>query len=119
MATRLFRGIAILFLLYTGTEMTAPQYCNEALGLIKTSEVFARSAGSTLSAVDNQSEKDQPFERYSSEEEDCFCCCAHVLPAIAGVLNTAPQIKTYPIDPQTSGLASPPLQSPYHPPRLS
>ena len=119
MASRLFRGIAILFLLYTGAEMTAPQYCNEALSLPKSS-ALAFDASPSLSAKtasESHSDKDQPSERTPSGDEDCFCCCAHVIPGTAVALNSAPELNVTAGDLQQSGLSSPPLQSPYHPPR--
>lgn len=118
MAARVFRGIAIFFLLYTGAEMTAPQYCSEAFGRI-TSEISASNVTSTPTAVSSHSDKEQQPQRHSSGEEDCFCCCAHVLPAIPDSLNAAPAMRISLVDLQKSGLASPPLQSPYHPPKVS
>ena len=116
-AARVFRGIAIVFLLYTGAEVTAPQYCNEAFGLTKTSAASASAA--TSAAGKKHSQKEQPSERHSSGDEDCFCCCAHVLPADIGGATAAPPAKTFLVEPQKSGLISPPLRSPYHPPRAS
>ncbi len=119
MSIRLFRGIAILFLLYTAAELTAPQYCAEALSLAQNSERSVLSNDVDLTGVSggSHSEKEEPSKRRSSGDEDCFCCCAHVLPGTVMALDALPEPKTTLVEVNKIGLPSPPLQSPYHPPK--
>jgi hypothetical protein len=53
----------------------------------------------------------------ASAEDDCFCCCSHVLPVCPinqVTLNTIPRIDV----PLIETLLSPPPQDTFHPPRL-
>lgn len=126
MTGRVVRVIAILFLVYTGLDLSMPQLCREEMG----NRTMAQTAAST---EDNSVDATRPFsaalgtedyeENLPSEpphsEEDCFCCCAHVLPGSAAALVAAPELATSFAPRQDSGLLSPPLKSPYHPPRFA
>jgi hypothetical protein len=53
----------------------------------------------------------------ASTEEDCFCCCSHILPSCQVnymTLDTMPRIDIPLID----SLPAPPPQATFHPPRL-
>lgn len=119
MTTRMVRAIAVLFLLYPATVITVPQCCSEGLGILSISEAAADSMNlSVVSPATDNSQKELPSQQ-PSPDEDCFCCSAHVVPgrALAAIADSdltpsfTVQLK---ID-----LPAPPLQSPYHPPRLA
>lgn len=119
MTTRMVRAIAVLFLFYTAVEITVPQFCSEASGVLSISEAARASMIlSVLSPAADNNQKELPSEQPSSDE-DCFCCCAHVVPgrAIAAIAITD-LMPSFTVQ-RKIDLPSPPLQSPYHPPRFA
>lgn len=121
------RWIAILFLLFASAEISAdviaPELCCEELrGLVNT--IIPDTATLAISQDDeapigevNNSNREKPSGPVSTEEE-CFCCCAHILPSLHF------EVAKLDVEPLTSGLANTilpiaPPQIPYHPPRLS
>ncbi|HWW77897.1 MAG TPA: hypothetical protein VNZ44_21010 [Pyrinomonadaceae bacterium] len=125
---RLFRAVALFFLLYTGADIALPQYfcAGEAGGLpdvAVASIVFAADAHTTTdggAAVSNTKDPrpEQP-DREAPHDEDCFCCCAHVL-AVPGmkVVVTA-ELRSFPASHGERSVLSPPLPLQYHPPRFA
>ncbi len=121
---RAFRVVAILFLVYTGLDIAVPQLCCEEFsypGITQLTAVSDISApAKTFSAIDaakNSSRDPAPPEH--SRDEDCFCCCTHVLPGHV----TAP-IAIAELSPDVAALTkidvnSPLIQGPYHPPRFA
>lgn len=119
MTARVVRVIAILFLVYTGADLTVPEFCAEEMGIAPFAQATSSTGiGSSPAFVTDASEprQDPPSEPTHSDE-DCFCCCAHVLPghttapvAVAELSSDVAALKK--ID-----VASPLLQGPYHPPR--
>ena len=122
--SQLLRMIAMLFLLHCGLDMLFPQLCSEE-------ELLGSSFISTLVKTDD-GEVEQAFVVSDSSEfpddqrsdpqhrdEDCFCCCTHVMPSPAFASpgnaelvisrNTVPRIF----------IPSAPSDNPYHPPRLA
>lgn len=121
MTARFVRVIAILFLLYTGADLTVPQFCGEEMGIPKFTQTIASADSSSRAAFatsEKNSREDPPSER-SHSDEDCFCCCAHVLPGHATAMVANSELKSTLAALQKIDLASPSLQSPYHPPRFA
>jgi len=121
MRERVVRVVAILFLVYTGADLTVPQFCGGEMGIRR----FVQAASSTgvgseaASSTDaGESRQDSPSEPTHSDE-DCFCCCTHVLPGRAIAPIAVPLVDSVFAGPKKIDLASPPLQGPYHPPRLA
>jgi hypothetical protein len=120
------RSLALFFLLFTGADLFLPQYfCGgEEVGRIP---VNGQTVSSTSKAntpfiatafQSDNSRPDQPEDR-EHHEEDCFCCCAHVLPG-AGFGNLVVlDLISLPAPPSLDSLLSPPLQVTYHPPRIA
>jgi len=118
-----YRWFAVLFLLFASAEISvdviSPELCCEELsGLVSSGSSFAaaRDDVDKISAVDNSThgESSNP----GSTEEECFCCCAHILPSLHF------EVAELGVEPLTSSLANTilpiaPPQSAYHPPRLS
>ena len=118
---RLFQGVAILFLLYTGVDITIPQYhLDESIG-IGVSQVLkyrAQASETETVALASESIPNAPRDdREGPRDEDCFCCCSHVMPSPVFVdpgttIVISPRIP----EPQVSTPAAP-IHRPYHPPR--
>lgn len=120
---RVMRCIAILFLLYTAADLTDPQMCSEEAVSLTTARVSISASGETKPTAlsissDEDSSRRQVPER-ESQDEDCFCCCAHIVPAIHFVTpetiarSSIAALKTQSLIPQNE------LETPYHPPRFS
>ena len=121
MTARVVRVIAIMFLVYTGADLTVPEFCGEEMGIPR----FAQTASSTgvrseaAFATDaSESRQDLPPEPTHSDE-DCFCCCTHVLPGHATAPVDVPELTSLFAPLRIIDVASPPLQGPYHPPRFA
>lgn len=81
---------------------------------------YGESDRATVAAI-SKHEKSAPGEPsdQAPHEEDCFCCCAHILPSLS-----LPLVGTSALKSPSALLAedfhlSPPLLSPYHPPRFA
>lgn len=122
MRARVFRVLAILFLVYTGLDITVPQLCCGEFsypGIIQVSAASDLSDyAKTFPAIDAaKNSSGDPTSGEQPQDEDCFCCCTHVLPGRAIAVIATPELKAPFASLQKISLASPPLQSPYHPPR--
>ncbi len=122
---RVIRAVAILFLLYTGGDILLPQYfCRgeEIGGLpLSTSVVIDKKSADTHQAFNvssNPTRPDEPHEQ-APHTEDCFCCCAHVLPSfgISGSVNYESSQSAN--NSEMNSLPSPPLPHTYRPPRFA
>lgn len=117
----LFRAIVILFLVYTGFDITVPQYHrNESIGTHKsrTLKSSTKPIEPEIFAVASESTPNNPQEdRESHKDEDCFCCCSHVMPSpiFLGPANAELMLPTS-LQPDFS-IPTAPLHTPYHPPR--
>jgi hypothetical protein len=119
---RLFRVIAILFLVYTGLDLTVPGVCSEEFsepGIVAVSGV-ANSCASLYSLSSADSQRDFPQDQSpsrSSQDDDCFCCCSHVLRGHAPAVIASEKAEHFVTLPIGTPLLSPPLASLFHPPR--
>lgn len=121
---RAVRAVAVFFLLYTGADITLPQYfCPEDCGAPVTRSTDSSKPAQNehlASALDKSNSR--PSETPSEQlphEEDCFCCCAHVLPgAILARLELYELTSTQPVI-KTDSLPSPPHREMYRPPRIA
>jgi hypothetical protein len=122
---RLRRGIAIFLLAMAFFDMAIvdlffPQLCGDdqvsflAAGPVESTE---KVADEFAAPGNHDSQPDQDSDQ-STTDEDCFCCCSHIIPSphvSLAALNGPPP----PDDPAIASLPSPPPHGPFHPPRLS
>lgn len=123
---RLTRAVAMLFLIYTALDITAPEFCKgDVLGdgggrAVITSPPTASetlATAFTVGPADKQQQNRLPEE--SSNDEDCFCCCTHVLPA---TITISLETSDATLPGSTLGdlsTPSPTLPSQFHPPRFA
>jgi hypothetical protein len=127
------RGMAVLLLAIAFFDLAvidiiAPQICNDGFSTIagaapaqNAAEKFDQNAPveaavGTRSALPQQDSHSESSP--ASAEEDCFCCCSHVMPCFSVdyvTPNTAPRVNIALI----ASLPTPPPQDTYHPPRLA
>ena len=117
---RVFRVLAVLFLVYTGFDLTVPGVCSEEFSVPGIVEVSTPVNGpsNSLDYVTSHTQfpQDQPSKSLLTDD-DCFCCCSHVLRGNAPTLIITERLECFVIKPFTNPLLSPPLASPFHPPR--
>lgn len=123
--SQLLRLIAMLFLLHSGVDMLFPQLCNEE-------ELFGGSFSSTLPSSTNDGEVGKAFAAINSSEfpddqrsdpqhrdEDCFCCCTHVMPSPVFASPGDAELVTSRSTVPRIFIPSAPSDNPYHPPRFA
>ena len=124
---RLIRAVSVFFLLFTVADIAMPQYfCGGEevgglpLGSVATSPSEAADPGTERSAVP-EPEDSLPGQvpEEAPHEEDCFCCCAHVLPGLAFTRAANAELRSPGPPQERESLPSPPLRLPYHPPRFA
>ena len=122
---RLFRATALLFLLYTGVDLVFPQICAEEPVGAATTQSFERSGevktanrSTVASFGTSEGTRNQQGSEVPCRDEDCFCCCAHVMPSPLFVEpSTADSNLGKGLRPRLS-IISAPLNTPDHPPRF-
>lgn len=123
----LHRCFAVLLLLFASAEIFIdavwPELCCEELsGLAEACAPGADVATGAARGLDTISAVDNPAHEPSSSpvngEEECFCCCAHILPSLhfkVADVDVGPLAR----DLANAILPITPLERAYHPPRLS
>ena len=124
----LYSLIAIFFVLFTFVDISSPRQCCEELGGFADSgapaattdsdalDEAARAYEGTPSIAGCDSRPTQPATP-SSSEEDCFCCCSHVLPGLSFSIAVL-HFRSPEADLQQDLLRTPALRALYHPPRF-
>lgn len=123
----LVRVIAIFFLLYTGADLASPQLCNEKLVNLSSIQVsvptIERAIGATrtmtLVASSDNSQPHRPSDQTPDKDDDCFCCCAHVLPGVIVANVVVFDLRTSSFVLEHSSVPSPPLRGTFRPPRFA
>jgi hypothetical protein len=123
---RLVRAVALFFVLFTAGDIALPQYfCGgeEIGGLPLTSVIASTEVGDSGTDRAAVPAPEAPLPGQDSDqaphEEDCFCCCAHVLPGMAFNTSAAGELRTPQPPLEQQSLPSPPLSLQYHPPRFA
>lgn len=123
---RLRRGVAIFLLAFAVFDLVIDDMffpepcCDEQVSLsfaspVESIEEIANEPGA-IRTPDSQPSQDS--HQSPMDDEDCFCCCSHIIPGVCisvAALNGSPQ-------PGASAISSLPLAPPrdtFHPPRLS
>ena len=123
--SQLLRVIAMLFLLHSGVDMLFPQLCSDEEtfgGSFSSSGVVATNDGEAGKAFAVDGSSEFPDDQRSGPEhrdEDCFCCCTHVMPS---PVFASPDDAELVISTSTVArifIPSAPSDNPYHPPRLA
>lgn len=126
---KLYSLLAIFFVVFTFVDISSPrQCCEEFVGFANSAErsatvnsdflnEAARSDEGTPSITGGDSQPTQPAPPSSTEGEDCFCCCSHVLPGLSFSIAVV-HLNSLEADPQQDCLLTPPQRALYHPPRF-
>ena len=116
---RVYRVIAVFFLLFTCIDLACPSLCEEELGGMTKASRIQNAPDYIAAQILNDGEQPNSHDSKSSvAEEDCFCCCPHLQPSYRLITPTLHvndrQFSFLPV-----GLPTPPSISAYHPPRLA
>ena len=113
----------MLFLLHTGVDLLFPELCSEEVvgaGLSQSlvfSDTESWKDSPAVAASDSKKSKDEQPSDPQHRDEDCFCCCTHVMPSSLFVSPGNPEFRVQTIAAENSLILSIPLNTPYHPPR--
>jgi hypothetical protein len=119
----LSRTVALFFILFTFWDISLPQICREETLLMASDESSSITSNHPLNItthpVINVCHKQQSAHHSESRDEDCcFCCCVHWLPAkklrMAINIMDIPRSKIRKIL-----LPQAPSQNTFHPPRTT
>lgn len=118
----LYRGLAIFFCLFALADIMNPHLCSEELGGSYFPESIAAASDphnpvGTILTRRSESHEDKHNDS-GIEIEDCFCCCSHILPSFALIVDSL-SLKPPASEPELAHLPIPPPEAPFHPPRLS
>ncbi|MEW6732411.1 MAG: hypothetical protein AB1489_13870 [Acidobacteriota bacterium] len=119
MRGRLQRGIALFFFLFAFVDLMLCAPCNELLEnftAVSSNNFDLLSSENYFLVSASQSEDDgKPLDH---SEEECFCCCSHLLASKNFFINAFDVIQpTSSVG--NSWLPSSPPQTTFHPPRFS
>lgn len=119
----LHRWFAVLLFIFAfadlSADMVSPQLCCEGIGNLVVSGVSSTQPAND--AIAFKAADDFGHEQSSDPlniEEDCFCCCSHILPSVhfdVAVLDIKPPTSVL----TNASLPTPPPQKTFRPPRLS
>jgi hypothetical protein len=126
---RLRRGIAIFLVAFAFFDMGVvdvffPQLCGDEQAPrsisspVESTDRSTGKAADNLMAVSNQDSQPDQDSHQSQADEDCFCCCSHIIPGVqvdVATLNFPPR----PGDPAITSLPSSSPRGVFHPPRHS
>ena len=120
---RLQYSIALFFLIFTVADILLPQFCNHEDDLIapitSPNKNLVRN-DSQLTPVEIAFRADdsgsQQAPEQTSDTEDCFCCCSHLLPA-RSFSPGIESIKPSPNRIKIPFLPAAPPRGQFHPPR--
>jgi hypothetical protein len=126
---RLRRGIAIFLLAFASFDMAVvdvffPQICGDEQTLpslntsVEAPYTMIEKAAAELASMRGHSSQTGQDSHQSLADEDCFCCCSHIIPSPhinVVALDCLPQLD----DPAITSLPLPHPHGPFHPPRLS
>ena len=108
MIRKLYKTVAIVLLLWTVMDIAVP-------GLCASEPVLTPDAQLVLTSAPSSASHDSSNAQFMSDD-DCFCCCSHIVPSPHFLLAVAPQ--AVPADIKLD--CAPPVSLPtslYHPPR--
>ena len=115
----LHRWFAVLLFTFAFADLSAdlisPQLCCEGIGNLAVSTQHINDTIALVAADDfGHEQSSEPL----NIEEDCFCCCSHILPSVhfeVAVLDIKPPASLM----TNAFLPTPPPQKTFRPPRLS
>lgn len=123
---RLIRGIALFFVIYIAIDLTSLDLCRGEV-LEDSGEGLVAVAGSQLTGTSSlfvaRIEASDKLRTNVpswplSNDDDCFCCCTHVLPGKVTSPIELTDIRSPKISLEYLSVPSPSLARAFHPPRL-
>jgi hypothetical protein len=123
---RLLRAVALLFLIHTGVDLFFPELCTEepfSAGLTQSlalpSPANSKERSPAVTGAPSGESKDEQRSDPQHRDEDCFCCCAHVMPSPLFVTPDNAELVLMVSKDQNTSIPAAPPHNPYHPPRFA
>lgn len=116
---RFARVIVILFLTYAAVDIANPQLCSDefASPTVLLASNIAEDRPTSYSVVNSEDTKQREEPSAPHSEDDCFCCCTHVLPGLTTHPNGASDATSQGLALTSQSVTSAHLMALYHPPR--
>ena len=115
---RVYRGIAVFFLLFTFADLACPGLCRDEFDELSLSAQTQSLADTTMTVNAGEAGEPEQHSQGGSLEEDCFCCCPHLLPVyMPSSADVAAILHQYP--PRLNSLPTAPPNCTDHPPRTT
>jgi hypothetical protein len=124
---RLLPVVVVLLLLHAAVDLAFPELCTEepyGAGLTQILELSVRTNSNDKSrsavAETSRESKEEPRPGPDSQprDEDCFCCCTHVMPSPLFVAPEDANPGLLANQFRNATIPAPPPNNPYHPPRF-
>ena len=122
----LLRVFAVVLLLHAGADLAFPELCPDKpfdAGFTQSLDLASRASGNEtsppLAAPAPHESKDERRSDPQPGDEDCFCCCTHVMPSPLFVAPGDAEPGLLASRYQNTSIPAPPPNNPYHPPRFA
>lgn len=113
-----------MLVLYAGFDIANPQLCGEEfttgpliLSFASEEHEVERSNATAVSRNESGEREEAPSRTHS--DEDCFCCCTHVLPGLTTHPNGSLDVRIEMVVLTLNRIVPVDLKAPYHPPRIA
>jgi hypothetical protein len=121
---RLVQAVALLFLFHTAVDLLAPQFCSEEPINMSVNQHFSTPEESVIEQTPPfiaamPGESDEEPTPVPCQDEDCFCCCTHVMASFGFVNPAKADLKLLSDTQRDLSIPSAPPNNPYHPPRFA
>jgi hypothetical protein len=111
----MYRFVAIFFLLWTLTDLSVPEVCMADFDA-PASLAGASTEQPVLATSPQRHDSGSPSVPYQPDD-DCFCCCSHVLPSSFADVERLKALSTVERD-DDGTVPYRPINTPFHPPRI-
>jgi len=111
--------LALAFVDITLIDAVSPQFCGDGAGSPAGFIVADAARATTVENQNTRTDRDSHSDSMpASTDEDCFCCCSHIL--LGYTFNVSTLIQRVRLNiPSSDILPNPPPQGTFHPPRLA
>ena len=110
----MYRLVAIFFLLWTLIDLSVPQVCMADFDA--PAPIADASSNPQILATSLESHDDGSSSIPLQQDDDCFCCCSHVLPSSSVHVERLKAVSSIEKDDDAPAPYRP-VNAPFHPPR--
>ena len=109
------KSVAIMLVAWAALDMAVPALCLSDSGQVPEMKLIAEANAGSAVLQPASPQGNDPAPRFSYED-DCFCCCAHIVPSPQQQVLVIFRVRPTDVNlPQSHPIGDPPTL--YHPPR--